>query len=190
MEENTVQEQPIAECREYSDYASYRSYLYFVRRRQPMAWLNWFAAYCFGPTMSAYLISKYLWYIRLIVFGWLTVVIPLFVIVSLFLIIYMISEPRRLFKRGPGRSPFTSITSFYEDRYTFVTTGDNTNLNGSVSYNRIVSTYETKTAFYIKSDVKGYGFFPKKYFTPEQIDALRELFTRKFGEKFKQYKQK
>ena len=46
---------------------------------------------------------------------------------------------------------------------------------------------ETETAFYLETamDDQRHGIFPKKYMTEDQATALRALFTRKYGDKFK-----
>ena len=51
---------------------------------------------------------------------------------------------------------------------------------------------ETETAFYLEfaMDKQRHSILPKKCMTEDQITALQELFTRKYGKKFKQYNQK
>jgi len=184
MEENTVQEQPIVEITEHADYKAYRKFLFFTDRRRPTAWINWFSAYVFVPAMVTYLLYSSWYYNRI---DPVTLVI---IVAYLALIIYRLTSPRRYFKRNWGPHHTETKTAFHDARFDFASSGQNSNANGSVSYERVARAYETKSAFYLKFTEKGWGYFPKIFFSDDQALALRDLFIRKFGDKFKQYKQK
>ena len=52
-------------------------------------------------------------------------------------------------------------------------------------YAHCTEAKESKSSFYLKKPEGVYIQLPKKCFTIEQVEALRELFTRKYGLKFK-----
>jgi len=56
-----------------------------------------------------------------------------------------------------------------------------------IRYSYYAEAIETKSAFYLTltHDKNQHGIFPKKYITEDQTAALRDLFARKFGERFK-----
>jgi len=174
--------QPIVEFTEYPDYKAYREFFYFSSRRRPMAWLNWFCIYAGIPALIVYFYSvtwrRYPWDSR---YG---IYFLLYIVIDIALIIYITSAPRRAFKRR-GKSFITSRTAFFEDYYAFVTTGQSSTSEGSFAYDDVEKAYESTMAFYVKHINKGWGFFPKKFFAPGQAEALRALFARKFGERFK-----
>lgn len=78
--------------------------------------------------------------------------------------------------------------------YVFYTTHLETHIHEPDSEGQITSQYsryvhieETQAYFYLKRPDKFYVQLPKHCMTSEQITALRELFARTHGGKFKQY---
>jgi len=100
------------------------------------------------------------------------------------LIVLQSTATRRGFKQHSS-SFVSERTVFFEDYYAHVTVSQDGNREGSFRYDRVNKAYETATAFYLNYTDKGWGFFPKKFFAPGQVEALRDLFARKFGERFK-----
>lgn len=174
--------EPIVEIMEQADYKAYRAYYYFANRRRPMSWLNWLCAYASIPAMTIYYhVVNLFWY------PWNSrsgILFLLYIVLDIALIIYITSAPRRAFKQR-SRSFVTGRTAFFEDHYSAVINGESSTQEGSFAYGDIEKAYETTTAFYVKHINKGWGFFPKKFFAPGQVEALRDLFARKFGERFK-----
>jgi len=180
MEENTAREQAVVEITEHSDYEAYRRYYYFSARRRFAAWFNWIVLFVFIPVAQAYMVYRYWWNPSA------RIQICLMAVVAAVGIVYLLTAPQRIFRRGRGRDPFVSVASFYEDRLTHVTTRQNDTQSGTTSYDRVIKAYETKDMFYLQDSANhAWSFFPKKFFTDDQTAALRELFARKFGEKFK-----
>jgi len=170
--------QSIVEILEYPDYEAYRRFYYFLNVRNPAAWFNWIVAYAFVPGCTTFLIVTNL------IQGKLAIQTFFFIVSSIALFIYEITKPRRTFKRrGPGF--VTARTAFFEDYYAYVNTGQNSVNEGSHNYADIEKAYETTDAFYVKHKGKNWGFFPKKFFAPGQVEALRGLFAQKFGDNFK-----
>ena len=169
--------EPIVEIVEYPDYEAYRRVYYFLNVRNPAAWFNWIAAYAFVPGCTTFLIVTNL------IQGKLAIQTFFFIASSIALFIYEITKPRRAFKR---KSPsfITCSTAFFEDHYAFVTTGQNSTNAGSHGYDHVKKAYETTSAFYLKKADKSWHFLPKKFFAPGQVEILRNLFARKFGDKF------
>ena len=64
--------------------------------------------------------------------------------------------------------------------------------NNRIRYEHYAQAVETKSAFYLTlaMDKNQHGILPKQCMTDDQIAALRDLFARKYGAKFKQYKKK
>jgi len=173
--------EPIVEITEYPDYEAYRRFYYFLNVRNPAAWFNWIITYALMPLVTVHILyADLLNHWRYGQVGINTLWVPA---ATIALIIYQATKPHRAYKRrGPGF--VTARTAFFEDYYAYVNTGQNSMNEGSRNYVDIEKAYETTDAFYIKYVGKGWGFFPKKFFAPGQVEALRDLFVRKFGGKF------
>ncbi|MCL1952243.1 MAG: hypothetical protein FWF60_05380 [Oscillospiraceae bacterium] len=173
--------QPIVEFTEYPDYEAYRAYYYFVGVRKPIAWINWLCAYAILPAWTVYYFVRWhtpLWNSRI------GISLLLCAVFDIAMIIYVATAPRRGFKRG-GHSFVTSRTAFFEEYCASVVTGQNRTLDVSFNYDDIIEVHETASSFYTKHSTKNWGFIPKKFLAPGQVEALRALFARKFGERFK-----
>jgi len=169
--------EPVVEFIEYPDYEAYRAFFYFVNMRRPMAWVSWFMYYALFPValllfaLAAFLteIPTSLWLLAPI---WLAGMLA------------NATAPRRSFRRG--KKFIAERTAFFEDYYANLTTCENSSHESSYRYDDVAMVYETATAFYLKKNTANqWGFFPKKFFAPGQVEALRALFARKFGERFK-----
>ena len=169
---------PIVEIIEYPDYEAYRAFFYFIRRRNPAMWFSWILLYGVLPAISVYLviISLRAGSVRLstliCLVGWTA------------LAVYRLLEPRIQFKKR-GSSFISSRAAFFEEYFAFVTTRQASNHESAHRYEDVESVHETGGAFYILHNGQFWSFVPKKFMAPEQIAALRELFTRKFGPQFK-----
>jgi len=171
--------QPIVEMTEYPDYGAYRRFYYFSARRHPVVWFNWIAIYFFLPSAIAFVLVVSL-------FGRVPIPPVLWGLVPLcvFGVIHTATIPRRAFKRNQGRCPTVTSTAFFEDYIAYNAAGQGVGQSGSISYDHVAMVYETFDAFYLKYVTKGWGFFPKKCFTENQIATLHAFFTRKFGDRF------
>ena len=110
----------------------------------------------------------------------------LYSLLTVFLIVYSATAPRRIFNKTRGKNPTITSTAFFEDYFAFSAVNQNSTRNGSFRYESVAKAYETATAFYLQQSTKTEWYFlPKKFFAPGQAEALRDLFARKFGERFK-----
>ena len=174
--------QPIVEFTEYPDYEAYRRFCYFSYRRRFAGWINWLSAYVIFPVWTIFLTVLRLrnpWSGRSGI-----LLLLCFAAFGCLMFVYVASAPRRAFSRY-RKSHITSRTIFFEDYYAHVTIAQSGTHEGSLHYEDIVKAYETASAFYVIHTNKSWGFFPKKFFAPGQVEALRALFARKFGERFK-----
>jgi len=173
--EGQEKEQAIVVISEQSDFRSWRKGLGFGLRRQPVILII-----C-GAT-AAFWLWQVIWLARdaysgdengagLIPFLFITTLIFLF----LFVVI-----PRGIYRSNAS----VTTTWFYENRFSFYSVRRDITLSDTRGYDQVSKAYETKDTFYLKHK-KGWCFLPKSRLTEEQIKALRELFARKFGEKFK-----
>ena len=169
--------EPIVEIMEQSDYKAYRTYYFFVNRRRPMSWLSWIILYGIAPAAAAYVFFRGLQH------GMINYITLIFAAIIVAFFVYDATAPRRIFKRQSS-SFVTNRATFFEDHYTYVTKGKSSTQEGSFAYSDIEKVYETATAFYMKYITRSWGFYPKKFFAPGQAQALRELFARKFGNRF------
>ncbi|MCL2298964.1 MAG: YcxB family protein [Firmicutes bacterium] len=171
--------QPIVEFTEYPDYEAYRQFNTFARKRLPIAWFNWVVVYGVSPVLSLTMLLL-IWHSGMV--NAFTVGYPL---LSVLLIVFQATAMRRGFKQH-GKSFISERTAFFEDYYATVTACQNSNHEASYRYDDIVMAYETAAAFYLKKSTgRRWHFIPKKFLAPGQAELLRELFARKFGEKFK-----
>ena len=172
--------QPIVEIIEQSDYEAYRAFNSFVSKRRPMAWFNGIVVYGVGPVLSLIMLLVILHSGMVNAF---TVGYPLLAVI---LIVLHATGPRRVFKKIHGGSPTTTNTAFFEDYFAYAAMGENSTRNGSFRYDNVIRAYETPLAFYLQQGTKiEWYFLPKKFFAPGQVEILRDLFARKFGERFK-----
>jgi len=169
--------EPIVEFMEHPDYEAYRRFYLFAENFRPIAWANRISIYGVIPAFFAYVVINDLRRGNLIYYTLIC-----FVLIAA-LLVYYFTAPRRAFKRQSS-SFVTSRAAFFEDYYAVVITGQNSTQEGSFAYGDIMKIYETTSAFYVRHINKNWGFFPKKFFAPGQVEALRALFARKFGEQF------
>ncbi|MCL1952302.1 MAG: YcxB family protein [Oscillospiraceae bacterium] len=95
-------------------------------------------------------------------------------------------RPKKIFNDGKAMFAVECHYSFFAERLI----AEVPHYHCAVGYAHYTEARESKSSFYLKKPEGTYVQLPKKCFTDEQAAALRELFARKFGEKFKQYKQK
>ena len=106
---------------------------------------------------------------------------------GLFLFVRRITEPKRKYRKYYAADDTQTTYTFHEDHYFLADSGWGDDIEVKQQYSRYTCAEETKTAFYLKARADCANL-PKHCFTEEQISALRELFARKYGEKFTQYK--
>ena len=178
MDEPAVQEQPIVVITEHADCEAFLKLHYFASRRQPLWWFAW-AFICCASILALYFVYKNRTNSGSVFVGLVYVVFLMMFAVHLF------KKPCRVYERDPNRNNFTSVIAFFSEGVTYATTKENQTQNGTISYQHVEKAYETKDAFYLRYRTKNnWGFFPKKFFTQEQITTLRALFAQTFGEKF------
>ena len=170
--------QPIVEITEQADYESFRAFCYFTAIRRPMAWINWICLYGVIPAIAAIMVVLDVRKASLSPFT------PVYLALFVILLVRQMTALRSAFKKR-SHGFVSSNAAFFEDYFAYVTTGQNSTSSGSVSYGDVAKAYETATAFYLEHSNRGWSFFPKKFFAPGQVEALRELFARKFGERLK-----
>jgi len=177
--------EPIVEITKQPDYKAYRKFYWFSAKFRPMAWFVWLV-----------LASVPVWWIynygsdwvykyhqeNIIELSSLVVFVPFIAA----LVIFQLTTPRRLFNRYKKSHPRVSTTVFFETQFTYDASYQNRNDSGCVGYENVNRAYETRDAFYLRCNDKHWGFYPKAFFERfEQVEALRDLFARKFGERFK-----
>ena len=174
--------QPIVEFTEYPDYEAYRAFYYFSARRRPAFWFNSLCAYIVFPIWTIYFFAVHWlwnpWNVRN------SIILLLYILFDIYFVIRAASAPRRIFKH-PSNQFTSSRAAFFEDYFVSVNTDQSGTRDSSHRYDYVAKAYETANAFYFNYTDKGWGFFPKKFFAPGQVEALRALITRKFGDRFK-----
>ena len=167
--------EPILVITEQSDFKTWRKGIGFGIRRHPAIWFLYaifasFVIWQFAGLVQSILSGEYAWH---------GVIPPLFIL-SLLLVFLFVVVPRLLYRSN------ASVTTswFYEDRFAYSSVRRDVTLSATKSYDQVRKAYETKDLFYLKCGKDG-AFQPKSRLTDDQIEALRDLFTRKFGERFK-----
>jgi len=176
--------EPIVEITKQPDYKAYRKFYWFSAKFRPMAWVAWliiasapvYWIYNYGPEwMNKYHQENIIELSSLVVF------VPFFIA----LVIFQLTTPRRLFRQYKKSQPLTTTTAFFEAQFTYSASSQNRSDSGCVGYENVNRVYETRDAFYLKYNDKYWSFYSKKFFAPGQAQALRDLFVRKFGNRFK-----
>ena len=180
--EEQANERPIVEIIERGDYKAYRKFYYFMMRRHLMAWFAWIPLCGLAPIVLITVIHSFFVAhtnnaTSLVMFVLFTVAIA-----------FNAYLPRITFKRNWGQHQLEVKTSFFEERFDYVSTGQNTGTSASIRYERIAKVYDTESAFYLKYAEKNWGYIPKSCMALEQADALRALFALVLKDKFKQQK--
>ena len=176
-----MDERAIVEITVSPDYKAYRKFNNFTARRRPMTWVSWFSAYCFIPMAMIYLLCR----------DWrngsVSLLTLIYIAVTAALIVWQTTTLRRAFKRNK-HSFIARRAAFFEDGFTSITTGQSSTQEGSHGYDDVAKAYEIRSAFYLKYVDGNWGYFPKEFFVSGQIEALRALFARKFGDRFRRMK--
>ena len=173
------QEQPIAKAVITISERDFKACYWYWRRRESTGQL-WFP----GLFLLVALVSGVLGFV-FENYG-LGIIMPAW---GLFLFVRRITEPGRKYRKYYAHDKTQTTYTFYEDHYYLADSGWGDDVEVRQQYSRYTCAEETKTAFYLNTRVDCVNL-PKHCFTEKQITALRALFERKFGEKFKQYKQK
>jgi len=167
--------EPVLVITEHSDYRTWKKGIGFGIKKHPAVWL-------FSAIFAAFMLWQFTGLIQSILSGeyaWHGV-IPFWFVFSLLLVFLFVIVPRWLYRSN------ASVTTswYYEDRFEYSSVRRDVTLSGIKSYDQVRKVYETKDLFYLKCAKDGY-YSSKSRLNEDQIDALRELFTRKFGERFK-----
>ena len=177
--EGQINEQPIVEITKQLDYRAYRKHYYFRERRRPIAWVSWLAL-VLGPILWSIFYGAD--WIHKLQENIIDISAPTLFVFCIAAVIYVATAPRRFFRRNESR---VTMTVFFENWISYTHTGQNRSDNGTIKYESVNKGYETKDTFYLQYDGNEWGIYPKKFFAPGQVEALRALFVRKFGERFK-----
>ena len=170
------QEQPIIEALILIDEGDYKScHWYWMRKEKP--WLLWVNALLW---IAFLLICIYFFVSTYYLYG------AVLLALALVLNVQRITAPGRYYKKNRAAFDAQRVYAFYEDCLFTKISDRGSDSEITSQYSRYLRAEETKTAFYLKTPDKNYVNLPKKCFSEEQIDVLRELFGRKFGEKFKE----
>jgi len=192
QEDNNAQ--PIVSAMVSIDYKSYKA---FRKDTQGHWWLKsliWVVVAIPLVLLLAYSVSSYLadvfelivnrdkcfWMIFYIFSIWPAGVLH----VTVFALITQ--RPKKIFQKSKAILELEKQYAFYEGYHTM----QKPYIYYMVEYASYTEAKEYKIAFYLKLPEGTYVQLPKKCFTEDQIAALRELFERKFGKQFKQYKKK
>ena len=110
----------------------------------------------------------------------------------IYCVVLILTHPRRAFLKIEKQCPTPNTFTFFDSHVEARGGTQYTQGTEQMQYELFVKAYETAHAFYLVLRVpKDKAFLlDKKFFDDEKVAALRELFARKFGEKFKQNKQK
>ena len=167
--------EPIVTIAEHSDYRTWRKGIGFGIRRHPFVWFA-------GVAIASFWLWQVIWLGRDAYLGDENGAgfIPFLFITTLLFVFLFVVMPRWLYRSNAS----VTTTCFYEDHFDFSSVRRDVTLSGRKSYDQIRKAYETKDMFYLKCGKDGH-FFPRNSLTEDQAAALRALFARKFGDKFK-----
>ena len=177
METSEAKGPALMELKANLDYESYKRHYWFLTRT-PFFWILWLIPLLF---ILPYFFTRNL--------GQLVVS----VVFLAYIAIFFIPGPRRAYRRLSQLDTESDIIyTFYPDDFQVTYSGELSTSTQTVRYEYIKAAYETKHTFYlqpVESSPSDY-ILDKKHFTPEQMEALRELFAQQLGEKFKGMKAK
>jgi hypothetical protein len=180
MEENTAREQPVVEFAVKIAYEDYKKYYWFwmwSERKRYFWYIGIWSLLCIAVDFLAFASSRP-WHFLL----------ALLVLIAIW--VMRLTEPKRIYKRSHAAFSALASYAFFEDHLHVLINDKDADHETVARYDRYEKAVETAHAFYLKTPNKGYINLPKRFMTDRQIPALRELFTRRLGEKFKQYSQK
>jgi len=167
--------EPVVEVTIQIGLDDYMAYIRYWRRRE-RPWIPWlrglYTALILLVSVWNFASMKILGGIILLVFG------------TAFAIMFF-TEPARAFKKNRAAYDAHAVYAFFEDHLCVLVSDRGADSQITAQYSRYLWAAETNTAFYLKTPDKNYINLPRHCFTDEQAQALRELFTRKFGERFK-----
>jgi len=89
------------------------------------------------------------------------------------------------FPRNDWTVQFATTVQFYDDKFVSYTQRRGHTIHRTMNYELIAKVFERDSAFYVRYTCGRFDCFSKVFMCDEQAAALRELFARKFGEKFK-----
>ena len=166
--------EPIMVITEHSDYRTWKKGIGFGIRRHPAIWLFTvlfaaFVSWQFAGFVQSVLSGEYAWH------G----IFPTLFVLSMLLVFFFVIMPRWLYRSNAS----VTTTWFYEDRFAYSSVRRDVTLSGTKAYDQVRKAYETKNLFYLKCGKDGH-FLPKSHLTDGQAEALRDLFARKFEDKF------
>ena len=202
MEENTVQEQAVVEITTRIDYEEYKKYAKHVHLKGKN--ILTLAASCllflfalvfllfvirwgldfFEFSLSKPIFAGILWGTGFFLFLYLA-----FTFYFAYMAYFVVKRSYKTYQRAHEAD---CHEVFYEDYILSRKELPEVASESRIRYDYYTEAVETQSAFYltIAMGKNTHGILPKSYMTPEQIDALRELLARKFGDKFKQYNKK
>ena len=191
MEASAANEQALLEVRVTPDRESYRAYYWFAMVRHPLFWFLllfllslllliiplFFVAHRLSLSLSAVERTPlyFLMDLRSLTrFGAVLAGLPVLLVPGIHLIY------RRLAKQYTEGDLFYV---FYPDEFQVTHIDRPAAEIETVRYNAIKTVYEVEDAFYLQPIDKDRAahVLSKQFFTPEQMEALRELFAKKFG---------
>jgi len=167
MEANTEREPALLEVKVNVDLDCYKAYYRYVTLKKPAFWILWLS-----PLLMI-VPSFFMYHLQLLF-------IPGFFL--LYTIILFFPGPRRTYQRLPKQLTESDNTcAFYHDNFQFTRIVQHSTSVETIRYEYIQIAHETKSAFYLQSidKTRGMHTLDKKYFTPEQMETLRELFAEK-----------
>jgi len=194
MEEN--REQPIVSITTRLDYEEYKKYANFVHFKEK-EFKSVVLSTLFILIPIGFLFLVIYWGLKLIEVSFLGAAMGIFWGTGIFLILFMAQQlcfgyiaftaVMRTYKQYRRLHEADSHEIFYEDYLLTSCELPEITSNSRISYDYYAEVIETESAFYLAHAIgkNKHGIFPKRYMTPEQQQALRELLMRKFGEKFK-----
>ena len=167
---------PIVRFTVQMDYDDYRCYywFYFLRLRKK--------ALCF--MILAPIFALLSWF--LIQSPYLTAIATGLGIAAVVRWIIFIPSPKRSYKKTSLDTTEIEYT-FFEGHLEALVHEQDAEHQTTAQYSRYVSIEETPAYIYLRKTDENYVQLPKHCMTSDQNIALRDLFTRKFGEKFKPY---
>ena len=178
--EEQIGAQPIAEARVLIDWRTFRAHIRFFAWRNPLYWLMRLllaaamvaAVYLIVTDIRFYLIDT----------GPAIYTVAVFCVGTAYFQgtgTYRAFRANRAFYETPG------TVAFYEAYMTSLCVTDTKRSTQKILYACVKDIYETRTAFYIQvKEAPGY-ILAKKFFSPAQRQALRELFARQLGKRFR-----
>jgi len=170
--------EPIVEVTVNSTYEDYKAYYWLWYRRENRAHQLYYILLALITLVGYVLAAQHSLSLRFTVAKSALIFWPI-------ALILLAIRPRQAYRHCRETCEAAKSYAFFED-YLFIQWSDRgADTQVTAQYSRYTWAAESYTAFYLKTPDRNYMSLPKHCFTEDQTAALRALFARKFGDRFK-----